>query len=307
MALCGSSLCGPATAEFVQSALRAKRFHATTDCPNLRVVPCVNDSRLRLKGLTYQYAWSPKTSGHQTSSRQRWTVPSATISTEEKESQTEEGEDKPIGVEQEEEEEISSKVTPKVSVEEHVAVLKRAAFTKKENPQEVFKALFALEKMKLDPSSFLETIGGTQSPGKTWMLVFTADSKDIRSGQKGGEGGGKYFPVTAIQRFDAEAMEIENGVFLGPVGNLTFKGPMNWIGRRLPFTFNTLSIKIGSLGPFKINIGKKDDEGRKPGDGKEGSKDPFFTWFYADDEIIAARGRGGGTAFWVRCTNVGKK
>ena len=53
---------------------------------------------------------------------------------------------------------------------------------------------------------------------------------------------------------------------------------------------------------FQFNIGKKEDAGRVPGVGPEGKEDPFFTWLYADDEIIAARGRGGGTAFWVRCS-----
>lgn len=31
------------------------------------------------------------------------------------------------------------------------------------------------------------------------------------------------------------------------------------------------------------------------------TKDPFFIWFYIDEEIAVAQGRGGGTAFWCRC------
>ena len=32
-----------------------------------------------------------------------------------------------------------------------------------------------IEKAKLDPSEFLRTLGGSESPGRTWMLVFTAE------------------------------------------------------------------------------------------------------------------------------------
>lgn len=65
-----------------------------------------------------------------------------------------------------------------VDVSQHVAVLKRAAKTKKVPPTEVFAAIRAIEKAKVDPSNFLEYLGGTQSPGRTWMLVFTA-GKDL--------------------------------------------------------------------------------------------------------------------------------
>ncbi|CAI7821752.1 unnamed protein product [Closterium sp. NIES-53] len=56
------------------------------------------------------------------------------------------------------------------------------------------------------------------------------------------------------------------------------------------------------VGTWQWGIGKEEDKGRVPGEGKAGSKDPFFTWFYVDDRIAAARGRGGGAAFWVRYT-----
>lgn len=65
-------------------------------------------------------------------------------------------------------------------------------------------------------------------------------------------------------------------------------------------------ISKGAIVIKQFNIGKKEDEGRTPGVGKEGSKDPFFTWFFIDEEIAAARGRGGGSAFWVRCEKVQK-
>lgn len=44
----------------------------------------------------------------------------------------------------------------------------------------------------------------------------------FNKGQKGGTGG--YFPMIAAQKFGADDT-FENGVFLGPVAHLTFKGP----------------------------------------------------------------------------------
>ncbi|KAK8521383.1 hypothetical protein V6N13_077491 [Hibiscus sabdariffa] len=143
-------------------------------------------------------------------------------------------------------------------------------------------------KAKVDPSGFLETLGGSESPGRTWMLIFTAE-KQLK--------GGRYFPLTAVQRFDAAARRIENGVFLGPIGFLTFEGRFSWKNRILSFIFEQIRIKIGPLNPLQIGLGQKDD--REPN-----TKDPFFIWFYIDEEIAVARGRSGGTAFWCRCTRV---
>ncbi|XP_068639041.1 uncharacterized protein [Aristolochia californica] len=170
-------------------------------------------------------------------------------------------------------------------VAESVKVLKNAAKTRKVPAEEVLSALDVIKKAKIDPSSFLETLGGTESPGKTWMLIFTAQGRLER---------GSYFPITAIQRFDATAKRIENGVYLGPVGCVTFEGKFSWKKRILAFVFECLKIKIGPLGPLQVSLGKEDE--REPS-----TKDPFFVWFYIDEEIAVAQGRGGGTAFWCRC------
>ncbi|KAL0380138.1 UNVERIFIED_CONTAM: hypothetical protein Sangu_0078100 [Sesamum angustifolium] len=97
---------------------------------------------------------------------------------------------------------------------------------------------------------------------------------------------GRYFPITAVQRFDAAGKRIENGVYLGPLGNLTFEGRLSWKKRILAFIFERIRIKIGPLNPFEISF-KGEDE-REPS-----NKDPFFIWFYIDEEIAVARGRSG--------------
>ncbi|KAL3575014.1 hypothetical protein D5086_023115 [Populus alba] len=173
-------------------------------------------------------------------------------------------------------------------VEESVKVLKNAAKTRKVAAEVVLSALTVIEKAKLDPSGFLKTLGGSDSPGRTWMLIFTAEKKLDR---------GRYFPLTAIQRFDAAGKRIENGVYLGPIGFLTFEGRLSWKNRILAFIFERMRIKIGPLNPFEISLGQKED--REPS-----TKDPFFIWFYIDEELAVARGRSGGTAFWCRCRRV---
>ncbi|XP_021736425.1 uncharacterized protein LOC110702974 [Chenopodium quinoa] len=177
---------------------------------------------------------------------------------------------------------------PNQEVEEGIKVLKNAAKTRKVDKNKVLTALSTIEKAKLDPSKFLETLGGSKSPGKTWMLIFTAEKK-LK--------GGRYFPLTAVQRFDAEAKRIENGVYLGPLGSLSFEGRFSWKNRKLAFIFECIRIKLGPFSPLQVSLGNQ--ENREPN-----NKDPFFIWFYVDEEIAVARGRSGGTAFWCRCRRV---
>lgn len=54
-------------------------------------------------------------------------------------------------------------------------MLKNTAKTRKVPPGEILQAFSVIGKAKLDPSEFLTTLGGTESPGRTWMLIFTAE------------------------------------------------------------------------------------------------------------------------------------
>ncbi len=79
---------------------------------------------------------------------------------------------------EEEAEELRSAPESKVDVSQHLAVLKTAAKTRKVPPTELLVAINAIDNAKVDPSDFLQRIGGTtESPGRTWMLIFTADKK----------------------------------------------------------------------------------------------------------------------------------
>ncbi|GAB2270327.1 hypothetical protein Dimus_005232 [Dionaea muscipula] len=188
----------------------------------------------------------------------------------------------PLVLDQHQEQQLSPEVA------ESVKVLKNAAKTRKVAVEDVLSALSAIEKAKLNPSRFFDILGGSKSPGRTWMLIFAAEKK---------MNGGRYFPVTAVQRFDAVGKKIENGVYLGPIGSVAFEGRISWKNRILAFIFERIRIKIGPLQPLEFSLGKKDD--REPS-----TRDPFFIWFYVDEEIAVARGRSGGTAFWCRCRRV---
>ena len=202
-------------------------------------------------------------------------------------------------------------------------VLKAAAKTRKVPAPEVLAALATIKKAKLDTSAFFQTLGGTESPGRTWMLIFTAQVIQLCNSRpcfirlafcisfcwlidrfenkllaQGRLEKGSYFPVTAVQRFDAAGQRIENGVYLGPVGSLTFEGRLSWKKKILAFVFERVRVKVGPLGPLEIGLGGGDTS-REPS-----SKDPFFLWFYVDEEIAVAQGKGGGTAFWCRCKRV---
>lgn len=96
----------------------------------------------------------------------------------------------------------------------------------------------------------------------------------------------------------AQGRRIENGVYFGGLGNLSFEGRLSWKKKILAFVFERVRIKAGPFGPFEINLGQTDPN-REPS-----NKDPFFIWFYVDEEIAVAQGKSGGTAFWCRCARV---
>ncbi|XP_022754991.1 uncharacterized protein LOC111303176 [Durio zibethinus] len=167
-------------------------------------------------------------------------------------------------------------------------LIKNATKTRKVPAEEVLSAFWVIEKARINPSEFVETLGGSDSPGRTWMLIFTAQ-KQLK--------GGRYFPLTTLQRFDAAGTRIENEEFLGPIGFLTYEGSFSWKNRILSFIFELIRVKIGPFNPLEISVGQKED--REPN-----IKDPFFIWFYVDKEIAVARGRIEGIAFWYRCHHV---
>lgn len=53
------------------------------------------------------------------------------------------------------------------------------------NSIEVFESLRTLEAAKLDPAGWSEIVGGQESPGHRWQLVFTTGTAKVREAMKG--------------------------------------------------------------------------------------------------------------------------
>eukprot|EP00803_Ostreobium_quekettii_P002025 evm.model.scf_249.3 EVM.evm.TU.scf_249.3 scf_249:21363-24675(-) len=91
-------------------------------------------------------------------------------------------------------------------------------------PAKVFQAMRKLELAKLQFDDWGERLGGGPG-GRTWRLVFQADSKVLDSVVKGNsEGGGQYFPVTAVASYNTAEGTTTNTAYLGQLASMKFSG-----------------------------------------------------------------------------------
>lgn len=65
----------------------------------------------------------------------------------------------------------------------------------------------------------------------------------------------------------------------------------------LAFDFDRLNLRLGGWQTGFPLKGKQD-----PSTFKREKASPFFVFYYVDERIICARGRGGGIAMWARTT-----
>ncbi|MDX2228904.1 MAG: hypothetical protein NW220_04675 [Leptolyngbyaceae cyanobacterium bins.349] len=168
--------------------------------------------------------------------------------------------------------------------------------------QAVVEALLQAEKAaKHDHLTYtLEQLAGH------WRLVFTAPR---HAHQKAGvaQGRGWYVPQFAPAQISFSPDDMDNGtgaignqIQLGPVlfklsGPLKYPGKKNLLG--FDFTHATFTIFGKTLYDGRFQSGKtKQDHFEQ----LSLNKLPFFAFFLMTDELIAARGRGGGLAIWVR-------
>jgi hypothetical protein len=170
------------------------------------------------------------------------------------------------------------------------------------DPGSVTSALLDRERRaKQTPSAIgLDDILGT------WQLRFTAPKKPTyKSGQP--TSNGFYVPtiVQATLRFKKDedrstGLEIQNQLRLGTL-KLKFIGPAKLLPNKnlLAFDFERLQLGLGNLTLFSFPV----RGGRSVEPAFEAvpvGKLPFFAFFTATQEYIAARGRGGGLALWRR-------
>lgn len=143
-----------------------------------------------------------------------------------------------------------------------------------------------------------------------WQLCFATGTKKVR--ERGGIvlGKGLYVPkfikihvsFNAILGQDSDRGEISNQVEFGPA-LLNLTGPVQYLSKKnlLAFDFNQMLISLfGRLvynRPMRSGKVQTEDFYNQPI-----AKQPFFGFFLVTEDFIAARGRGGGLAFWIRET-----
>jgi hypothetical protein len=173
------------------------------------------------------------------------------------------------------------------------AILNRVATVNRPSPTEVIEALLSTEKaLKKTPVDILlAAIEGT------WRLRFASGAKKTKRGLKLGKG--YYLPSWVYAAISFEAVgKIQNQLRLGGL-EIRFTGPCRAHGKQniVVFDFTQLQILLGEKVLYNRSINKYPVEefgARLIG------KLPFFVFLYAGEKAMAARGRGGGLAVWVK-------
>ncbi|WP_413200845.1 hypothetical protein [Nostoc piscinale] len=139
----------------------------------------------------------------------------------------------------------------------------------------------------------------------TWRLCFATGTRKVR--QRGGIilGKGFYWPrftptYISFSQITPTTGEISNQVKLGSA-LLKLTGPVKYLGKKNLLAFDFTHIQIGLFGRVVYNkpLGKNKSQ-TIDFDNQPIAKLPFFAFFLVTDNLIAARGRGGGLALWVK-------
>ncbi len=169
--------------------------------------------------------------------------------------------------------------------------------TNKKNTEDLVNTLLAVEKenkkFKIN-YEFPQLIG-------CWRLYFVTGTKKVR--QKVGVqlGAGKYVPnFIKINLTYTEDLQVENRVKLGFL-ELSLTGPVKFLKGKniLVFDFTKISFKLWGKTVYSnyFNNGRIKEKTFAQDNIK---KQAFFRYFLVEDKLIAARGRGGGLAIWIK-------
>lgn len=139
-----------------------------------------------------------------------------------------------------------------------------------------------------------------------WRLCFFTTGKATLRQQQG-IGRGLYQPKWVPAQIEFEnctgtpesgSGNIHNQIQLGRL-RLRLSGPMRYGDQRnlLAFDFDHMQLAVWGRPVYHGRFGKPHPE---PFAQRSIAQLPFFTFFWATPEGVAARGRGGGLALWVR-------
>ncbi|TFI52910.1 hypothetical protein BLD44_018570 [Mastigocladus laminosus UU774] len=140
-----------------------------------------------------------------------------------------------------------------------------------------------------------------------WRLYFITGTRKLK--KRGGIelGRGFYLPKLASAHICFAATDIADGkgeianqVQLGPL-LLKLTGPAKYLGKKNLLTFDFTQMHISLFGRVvyrqQIRGGESQTEDFY---NQTIAKLPFFSFFLITEDLIAARGRGGGLAIWIR-------
>ncbi|NER82442.1 MAG: hypothetical protein F6K42_23335 [Leptolyngbya sp. SIO1D8] len=181
----------------------------------------------------------------------------------------------------------------------------RTQSSQRPNGVDVTASLLALEKVAKQSRDVISS----ESLLGTWQLCFSAGKKArYQSGQP--TGSGFYVPKIAIAQITFAPDEsvltqlaIANELSLGSL-QIRFTGPARYSGKKnlLAFDFTHLEVRCFNVLLYKGKVGSRNRAKKQSfAETKIGAL-PFFAFFAATEDYIAARGRGGGLAIWVRPT-----
>ncbi len=148
-----------------------------------------------------------------------------------------------------------------------------------------------------------------------WRLGFATGTRKVR---RGGIvlGRGFYLPkvVPAQISFSRQLESPQPNEDKGEIGNqiqfgpILFKltGPAQFLGKKnlLAFDFTQVQLRVFGRTVYRGNFRsgtQREDFDRQP------ITIPFFAFFLVTQDFIAARGRGGGLALWIRETSTGDR
>ena len=140
-----------------------------------------------------------------------------------------------------------------------------------------------------------------------WQLCFATATRKVRRGGIA-LGSGFYVPKIAVAQisFQAEAGAIALGH--GAIGNqvevgavrLRFTGPAQYPGKKNLLAFDFTHLHLNVLGKTVYSGAVPGRKTKQAFDSRTIGTLPFFAFFLVTPDFIAARGRGGGLALWVR-------
>ncbi|MGB3536167.1 MAG: hypothetical protein WBA13_21945 [Microcoleaceae cyanobacterium] len=178
----------------------------------------------------------------------------------------------------------------------------------KPTPQSVVTALLNCEKQAKKQSAdaeFQQLVG-------CWRLCFITGTKKARDRAGIALGAGRYLArwvkitITysaldtenkGLQNPDLECGQVQNSVTVGGL-NLILSGPVKFIKHKiLAFDFTRITVKLSGFKIYEGNVrGGREKEAEF--NSQPLKKQAFFNYFLIKDDIIAARGKGGGLALW---------